>query len=151
MRFQFFKTVLLLSLLLAVLLAWPLYAWTSPAVLKAILAAAAISICNTIIGTLTIEYGFDKSNKVFMFAVFGGMQVRMILILVALTILLLNKYHALALALSLMGFYAVFLTAEIIYVSREMGRRKASDKATSSRSTPNNLQRTILSVDERSI
>lgn len=60
-----------------------------------------------------------------MIAVFGGMGVRGGGILIALTILLLDGYHAAALALSLMGYYVAYMIAEITYVAREMGRRRA--------------------------
>ncbi len=125
MRFQFFKTMLPMSLLIALAIAYPLYAWCTVDIRSAIIASAIIAFTNAALAGLALEYAFNKSNKIFMIAVFGGMGIRMALILVALTILLLNGFHALSLALSLMGFYLLFMIYEIIYITRELSRRKS--------------------------
>lgn len=148
MRFQFIKTALVLVLVLALLLAYPMYAWATPEVMRAVIASAVIAFLNTLLGVLSIEYSIDKSNKVFMSMVLGGMGVRMGLILVALTILLLNKYHALALSLSLMGFYVTFLIAELWYVMKELTRRKVQDKK--GKAGGRNLALRTISVEHRS-
>jgi len=128
MRFQFSKTILLLAMSMAILLAYPLYAWGTVEVIRAIVASGVIALVNIILGCLTLEYAFDKSNQTFMFGVFGGMGIRMGLILIAFTILLINDFHALALSLSLMGFYVTFMIAEIIYAARELARRNPRSK-----------------------
>jgi hypothetical protein len=149
MRFKFCKTATLIFIALAVLLAYPLYAWSGTEVLQAVIASGIIAFVNILLGGLSLEYSINKSNRVFMIAVFGGMGVRMGLILMAVTILLLNDYHALALTLSLMGFYVVFMTAEIIYVNNELSRRSASAKAARAASGKTYSLRS-LSADHRS-
>ena len=149
MRFTFCKTATFIFIALAVVLAYPLYAWGSVEVLRAVIASGIIAFVNILLGGLSLEYAINKSNTVFMTAVFGGMGVRMGLILVAVTILLLNDYHALALTLSLMGFYVVFMTSEIIYVNNELSRRSASAKAARSSSSKTYSLRS-LSADHRS-
>jgi hypothetical protein len=128
MRFQFIKTVLLILAGLGLALAYPLYAWCSAPVVNAIVASATIAFVNALLGFFSLEYAIDKSNNTFMIAVFGGMGVRMGLILATITILLVTGTHPLALALSLMGFYVVYLVAEIIYVTRELTRRSQKAK-----------------------
>jgi hypothetical protein len=149
MRFRFLKTALFLTALMALALVYPLYAWASPAIIQAIIAAGIIAFVNIILGALSLEYAIDKSNGTFMTAVFGGMGVRMGLILVAMTLLLLNGFHALALALSLMGFYVVFMIAEITYATRELSQRSARARAPKRKGNENTSFRT-LSVDHRS-
>ncbi len=149
MRFKFCKSVFLLATVMALLLAYPLYAWASAEVARAIIAAGIIAFANIIIGCITLDYSIDKSNSVFMIAVFGGMGVRMGLILVAMALLLINGYHGLALSLALMGFYVVFMIAEIMYATRDLSKRNPKvrpvrqgvDRRTSPRS---------LSVEHRS-
>ena len=149
MRFTFCKTATLIFITLAIALAYPLYAWGSVEVVRAVIASGIIAFVNILLGAISLEYAINRSNRVFMTAVFGGMGVRMGLILVAVTILLLNDYHALALTLSLMGFYVVFMTAEIIYVNSELSRRSASAKAARSASGKTYSLRS-LSADHRS-
>ncbi|MEO5931423.1 MAG: hypothetical protein ABIR47_15930 [Candidatus Kapaibacterium sp.] len=128
MRFQFIKTVLLILAVLAAVLAYPLYAWCTAPVMNAIVASAIIAFVNALLGLFALEYAIDKPNNTFMIAVFGGMGLRMGLILVTITILLVTGAHPLALSLSLMGFYVVYLVAEIIYITRELTRRSRKAK-----------------------
>ena len=142
MRFQFIKTAVLILVGMALVLAYPLHAWSSAEVIRAVVASATIAFLNAVVGALTLEYAIDRSNKTFMIAVFGGMGVRMGLVLATVMILLFSKYHALALVLSLMGFYVAYMIAEITHVLRELARRKpvaargrrAADRRSSPRS-----------------
>lgn len=125
MRFRFLRSILLMTLAAAALAAWPTIAWATPEVARSIVASGVIALANIVIGCLVLEWGIDREHGPFMYAVFGGMGVRMGLILVALTVLLLDGYHALSLALSLMGFYIAYTVVEIVYVLRELNRRPA--------------------------
>jgi len=146
MRFQFCKTILLLAAALVLVLAYPVHAWAGAEIVRAVVASGIIALANIIIGCITLDLAIDKRNTVFMAAVFGGMGIRMGLILVAMTILLLNGYHALALSLSLMGFYIVFMIAEIVYAARELGRRNAKAR-TVRRDIDNRMTLRSLSVE----
>jgi len=117
---------------------------------RAVIAAGIIAFGNILLGAFSLEYAIDKSNTAFMTAVFGGMGVRMGLILVAMTLLLLNGYHALALALALMGFYVVYMIAEITYATRELSQRSARARASKRSSTNEHTSFRSLSVDHRS-
>jgi len=149
MRLRFLRTALFISLTLGVVLAYPLYTWANAEVIRAVVASGIIAVVNIIIGGITLEYAIDKNNSRFMTAVFGGMGVRMGLILIAVTILLINGYHALALSLSLMGFYVVFMIAEITYAVRELSRRNPRTTP-ASRRKPGNTSFRSISVDHRS-
>lgn len=149
MRFQFCKIILLMALSMALLLAYPIYAWASAEVIRAVVASGIIALGNIIIGCLTLDFAIEKSNKIFMTAVFGGMGIRMGLILIAITILLLNGYHPLALTLALMGFYVIFMVAEIMYATRELARRNPKTKPVR-RDTDGRTSSRSLSVEHRS-
>jgi hypothetical protein len=123
MRFRFLRSVLVLTLVAAAIVAYPTIAWATPEVVRSIVAAAIIAIVNVLIGLVALEWAIDKDHAPFMYAVFGGMGVRMGMILLALTVLLLDGYHALSLALALMGFYIVYTIAEIVYVLQELDKR----------------------------
>lgn len=128
MRFRFLRSVFVLTALVGALGAYPTIAWATPEVTRSIVAAGLIALVNVILGMLLLEWGIDKSNNQFMYAVFGGMGVRMGLILIALTLLLINGYHQLSLALALMGFYMMFMITEIVYVLTELNRRRDSER-----------------------
>ncbi len=134
MRFQFIKTAVLILVGVVLALAYPLHVWGTPEVIRAIAASATIAFLNAVAGALSLEYAIDRSNKVFMVAVFGGMGVRMGLVLAVVMILLLSGYHALALVLSLMGFYVAYMIAEITHVLRALARRRP--RATRAGHTP---------------
>ena len=123
MRFRFLRSVLLLTVAAAIVLAYPTVAWATPEVARSIVASGIIALVNALIGLIALEWAIDKENGPFMYTVFGGMGLRMGMILVALTVLLLGGYHALSLPLSLMGFYVLYTIAEIVYVMQELDRR----------------------------
>ena len=82
---------------------------------------AALSTLNVLAGFLAIEYAFEKSYTTFLKAVLGGMGVRMMVMLGALlALILLVHLHAVALTLSMLGFYLVYLILEILFIQRKM-------------------------------
>ena len=89
--------------------------------LVAAAAGAALSTLNVLAGFLAIEYAFEKSYTTFLKAVLGGMGVRMVVMLGALLALIVFvRLHAVALTLSLLGFYLVYLILEILFIQRKM-------------------------------
>ncbi|MBC8145353.1 MAG: hypothetical protein H7X80_07190 [bacterium] len=143
MRFRFLRSVFVLVAIVAALGAYPMIAWATPEVARSIVAAGIIALVNVVLGMLMLEWGIDRSNNKFMYAVFGGMGVRMGLILIALTVLLMSGYHQLSLALALMGFYMMFMITEIVYVLTELNRRRDTERRTHAADKPLSL-RTIV-------
>jgi len=87
-------------------------------------AGALLSTLNVLAGYLTIEYAFEKSYTTFLKAVLGGMGIRLALMLGALLVLILVvRLDAVALTLSVLGFYLVYLVLEILYLQRKMLRK----------------------------
>ncbi len=97
------------------------YAFGTGDMLIAAAVGALLSTLNALAGFLAIEYAFDKSYTTFLKAVLGGMGVRMVVMLGALlALILLLRVHAVALTLSMLGFYLVYLILEIVFIQRKM-------------------------------
>jgi hypothetical protein len=126
---RFITTLLIVTVVLTAVLAYPVTAWMSDHQQQAVYASAIMALANVILGYFTLAYGIDKSTSLFMISVFGGMGVRMMLILAALAILLVNGFEPLTLSLSFMGFYVVCMIVEIRLVLTEMGSRKKKETA----------------------
>ena len=113
--------MLLTLVLLGGLTGVPLYLCGSGDMLLAAGAGAVLSTLNVLAGFLAIEYAFEKSYTTFLKVVLGGMGVRMMVMLGALLVLILVvRLHAVALTLSMLGFYLVYLILEILFMQRKM-------------------------------
>lgn len=104
-----------------VVLAYPLTALASGDIRAAVAAGAGLSTLNVILGYGAIRYSFDKSHTTFLKAVLGGMGLRLVVMLGAFTLLVVGLgMHPVALTVSLLGFYAVFMVLEIVYIQQRM-------------------------------
>jgi hypothetical protein len=104
-----------------VLAAYPLSRYGSPEVITAAAVGAVLSTVNVLLGYLTIEYAFDKSYTVFLKAVLGGMGLRMLMLLCMLIVLILVFHmHTVALTVSLLGFYLIYLILEVLFIQKKV-------------------------------
>jgi len=105
-------------------LAWPLALYATPEIRAAVAAGAAVACANVLLGYVAIRYAFGRSYSTFLKAVLGGMGIRLLFMLGAFTLLLVAfRMHAVALTCSLLGFYAVFMILEIVFLQRQMAAR----------------------------
>jgi hypothetical protein len=105
----------------AVLLAFPLIAYGTTEIMTAVAVGAILSTANVLLGYLAIEFAFDKSVSTFFKAVLGGMGLRMLFMLGALAVLIgVVRMHAVALTASMLGFYAVYLVLEILFIQKKV-------------------------------
>jgi hypothetical protein len=118
-----------MTVVITLALIYPMYAWATPEVGRAVLASGIIAFSNLILGYFSLELTIDKSTGVFMAAVFGGMGVRIMLILAAVAVLVMKGFHPGSLVLSLMAFYVTSMIAELTYVMRDLGRRSEMARA----------------------
>lgn len=123
MRLAFLKPVVILTIILIVLLAYPIYA-LFPDTRAEIFAAWGIGLLNVVLGLLTIELTLEKENYVFMAAFFGGMGIRVFLILFSFAVLLSMEFDKVVLTFFLMGFYFVYLIIEMRYLIRVLSKQK---------------------------
>jgi hypothetical protein len=106
------------------IVAYPLARWGTAEVIWAVIIGAVLSTANAIAGFSTIAYAFGRSSSTFLKVVLGGMGVRMLALLGAvLGCLFWLRMHTLALTLSLLGFYAIFLALELMFIQKFFEKR----------------------------
>lgn len=93
--------------------------------LTAVVIGALLSTANVLAGFFAIEYAFDKSHETFLKAIVGGMGVRMVLMLGIIVVLIrVASVQAVALVVSVLAFYVVFLVFELLYIQRRISRHQ---------------------------
>lgn len=118
---RFPRRVGLVLLAGTVLLAYPLARLATRETILAVVAGALLSTINVLLGFLAIEYSFEKSYTTFMKAVLGGMVARMTIMLGAMVaLILLFHMDAVALTVSMLGFYLIYLVMEVQYVQKKV-------------------------------
>ncbi|MDL1891476.1 hypothetical protein FBQ87_01095 [Sphingobacteriales bacterium CHB3] len=94
----------------------------------AVIAGSVLSTLNALAGFLAIEYSLQKSHATFMKAVLGGMGVRMLVMLGVLVFLIkVVELHTVALVVSVLGFYVVYLVLELLYIQRKSSHITSQD------------------------
>jgi len=108
--------VSVLSLLLIIILF--LLSSISGLIFKSILLGALLCMINFTIGVLLIKFSANKSNKIFLLALWGGFLFRLILglslVLITLIFLEINTYGFI---FSILFFYVFYLLIEIFYLN----------------------------------
>ncbi|MDH3251785.1 MAG: hypothetical protein OEM41_03275 [Ignavibacteria bacterium] len=123
--FRFPGQVLATLVIVGALAAYPLWKNGSPEVLKAVLVGAGLSTLNVLAGYFAIAYAFERSHTAFLTAILGGMGIRMAIVLGALVVLIkVAGLHAVALTVSLLVFYVLYLVLEILYIQKRFGLTK---------------------------
>ena len=123
MNLRFLKPVLILTVIVVAIAVWPLATFLSEFRSEAV-AAGVIAVTNTVLGLLIIELTIDKPNFIFMSAFFGGMAVRVFLVLFVFALLLWQGFDGLTLTFFMMGLYFMYLTIEIRYLVRVLNKSK---------------------------
>ncbi len=121
---RFPRRIVLTLLLVSALAAYPLGRYGSQEVIVAVAIGAVLSTINVLLGFLAIEYAFDKPYTVFLKAVLGGMGLRMVFLLgVMIALILVFHVHTVALTVSLLSLYVVYLVLEILFLQKKMSLR----------------------------
>jgi hypothetical protein len=121
---RFPRQIALTLFVASALAAYPLSRYGSPEVICAVAVGAMLSTINVLLGFLAIEYSFDKPYTVFLKAVLGGMGLRMVLLLgVMIVLILVFRMHTLALTISLLSLYVIYLVLEILFIQKKMSLR----------------------------
>lgn len=108
--------------------AYPFAAYGDREIFKAVIAGAALSTFNIMLGYIAIEYAFSKSMTTFTNTVIGGMGFRLLLLLAAMLFLVAGVHlHTAALTISLFYFYAVYLVLEILYIQKKVLTKTSDD------------------------
>ena len=107
-----------------VLAAISLNTFGSQEMLLAAVVGAVLSTLNIVAGFLVIEYAFDKSYNTILAAVLGGMGIRIAAMLCILFVLIkLVELHPVALVVSSLSFYIVYLFLEVLYIQKKVSHK----------------------------
>jgi len=91
-------------------------------IFKSILLGAGFSILNFTIGILLIKFSVNKSDRIFLLSLWGGLLLRLIiglsLVLITLFFLEINTYGFI---FSILFYYVFYLVIEIFYLN--LGRK----------------------------
>lgn len=124
---RFLRQVSGALVVVALLLAYPLWAWDSRDVTVAVATGAFLSTLNVIAGAMAIEYAFPRSYTTFLKVVLGGMGVRLGVMLAVMAVLVaVVRMHVLALVCSLGVFTMIYLAMEIAFIQRKFVPKKRS-------------------------
>lgn len=120
------KSLLLLSLCL--LIGGAAFArWNSEEIRNAIVLGVAIAYANAVVGFVFLNWGIKQSQHIFFLSIYGGMIFRFLLIFSLLFILIgALQINQVALVLSLIAAYFLFLALEIYQVYKFSHTRKES-------------------------
>lgn len=82
-------------------------------------------IINSLTGYLLFEYGFDKESKVFTVVVFGGVALRLLVVMALVLIInLLGMVKSIDFVVSFISFYCIYLVLEILAYQKKNQLKK---------------------------
>ncbi|HRJ85527.1 MAG: hypothetical protein IAE93_16390 [Ignavibacteria bacterium] len=121
----FFKYVIISSLIVIAVGSYPLLKYFTVNQINSIVFGYIISLVNAIIGYQLNTMAFSKPTKSFMVLVFGGMGIRLIIVLLFLVILLqFTGLDSLSLVGSVFFFYTLFISIEIYFLHKMQSQVK---------------------------
>lgn len=105
----------------------PLSILGSKDIIVAFMTGAVLSTLNVLAGFWAIEYAFDKSFNTLLAAVLGGMGIRIGLLLGSFVVLIKYfEFHTVALVVSMLSFYVVYLVLEVFYIQKRVSHKHQS-------------------------
>ncbi len=127
---QFAGHLGLITVLIWVVGGYPLYLWGGQDLLLAGVAGCVICAVNTLAGGGIAIWAKGKDQKTFLKAVFGGMGIRLFIVLILFFIVMkLVKLHLFGLTLSLFLFYIVFQILEVrFFVGSQSGKSPVQEE-----------------------
>jgi hypothetical protein len=121
--FEFFIKLCILSIIL-----WGLIFWTlgSGGVdFYSLFLAWIMVVCNTALGYLLFEYAFDKDSALFTKVVFGGLTVRLLLLMVLIAVVIIRNLAVVNdFVFSFFAFYCIYVIVEILGYQKKNKQKK---------------------------
>jgi len=117
------KKILLFGILfgifgLLVLTILTLIAVSNQIIFKSILIGNFLAFLNFILGLMFVSWGINRPNKQFLASLFGGLLIRLSLLLILLTsTLIFLEINEIVFIFSLLFFYFLYVTIEIFYLN----------------------------------
>ena len=82
-------------------------------------------VTNTVVGYLLFEYALDKESAVFTKVVFGGLMVRLLLMMVLIAVVLVRHLAVVNdFVLSFFAFYCIYVIVEILGYQKKNKQKK---------------------------
>ena len=117
---SFLKNIFIASFIAVLVSIYPVYVYCTKVQIYSYITGYLISLMNAMIGYGMNEMAFKKSVKGFMFIVFGGIGIRIILVGLFLLITLeFTSLNAVSLVSSVFIFYVLFMALEIYYLHKK--------------------------------
>ncbi len=121
----FFKYIIISSLFVIVLGAYPIWKYFTVTQINSFVFGYIISLINAIIGYKLNTIAFSKPTKSFMVIVFGGMGIRLIVVMLFLVILIqFTSLDSFSLVGSVFFFYMLFISIEIYFLHKKQMQAK---------------------------
>ncbi len=106
----------ILSLL--ILAGYTLFAASNQTIFKSILIGDFLAFLNFILGLLFVSWGLNRPNKEFLASLFGGLLIRLSLLLILLTsTLIFLEINEISFIFSILFFYFFYVIIEISYLN----------------------------------
>ena len=104
------------SLIILVILT--LFTASNKIIFKSILIGDFLAFLNFILGLLFVSWGLNRPNKEFLASLFGGLLIRLSLLLILLTsTLIFLEINEISFIFSILFFYFFYVIIEIIYLN----------------------------------
>ncbi|ABB24941.1 hypothetical protein [Pelodictyon luteolum] len=93
--------------------------------LRSVFIAWVMIVTNTLAGYLLFEYAFDRESQVFTKVVFGGLVVRLLVLMVLVALVILRDLAVINdFVLSFFAFYCIYVIVEILGYQRKNKQKK---------------------------
>jgi hypothetical protein len=124
---RFVKLLLIVSLITFILAAYPVSVYATNVQIYSIALGFLISLINALIGYCLSIKAFGRSVKSFMVMVFGGMGIRLLIVMIFLLLILqFTTMDALSLTGSVFFFYTIFISLEIYFLHKMSRKAKTA-------------------------
>jgi hypothetical protein len=121
----FFRYIVISSLIVIVLASYPVWKYFTVNQINSFVFGYIISLINAVIGYKLNTMAFSKPTKSFMVLVFGGMGIRLMVVLLLLLILIqFTTLDSISLVGSVFFFYTLFISIEIYYLHKKQLQAK---------------------------
>ena len=103
---------------LLILAGYTLFAASNKIIFKSILFGDFLAFLNFILGSMFVSWGLNRPNKEFLASLFGGLLIRLSLLLILLTsTLIFLEINEISFIFSILFFYFFYVIIEIIYLN----------------------------------
>jgi len=118
----------LLKLFILTVVLWGVIYWgytTYPFDFRSVFIAWVMVALNTLAGYLLFEYAFEKESKIFTLIVFGGVTLRLLVVMATVLVVnLLGLVKSIDFVVSFISFYCIYLVVEILGYQKKNQQKK---------------------------